>query len=141
MSAGRRRSPLGGRFELSLRHADHRALDLVQCVVAASNSCSLPAESQTLKVTIVTKVEIPNTFTPNADGINDTWFIKGLAGYPNCLVSIYNRNGQLIHRSRGYNVDWDGTTNGKNVPASTYYYVIDLQFQHQIMSGYVTVIK
>lgn len=115
--------------------------DLVKCVVAASNSCSLPAESQTLKVGIVSKVEIPNTFTPNADGINDTWFIKGLAGYPNCLVSIYNRLGQLMYRSKGYSADWDGRANGKDVPASTYYYVIDLQFQNKVMSGHVTVIK
>ena len=115
--------------------------DLVKCVVAPSNSCSLPAASQTLKVGIVSKVEIPNTFTPNADGINDTWFIKGLAGYPNCLVSVYNRLGQLMYRSKGYSADWDGRANGKDVPPSTYYYVIDLQFQNKVMSGYLTVIK
>jgi len=115
--------------------------DLVKFAIAASNSCSLPVESRTLKVNIVTRVEIPNTFTPNADGINDTWFIKGLSSYPDCLVSIYNRYGQLMYRSKGYSKDWDGSTNGKDVPASTYYYVIELMFQNKVMSGNITVIR
>ncbi|PJJ83119.1 T9SS type B sorting domain-containing protein [Mucilaginibacter auburnensis] len=115
--------------------------DEVRCVVAPANTCSLPAESQTLTIHLVDRVEIPNAFTPNADGINDTWFIKGLLGYPNCLVSVFDRNGQLLHRSKGYNTDWDGTTNGKSLPAATYYYVIDLNFQKKVMSGYVTILK
>jgi gliding motility-associated-like protein len=115
--------------------------DLVMCVILANNVCSLPAESPAIKVNLVSRIEIPNTFTPNADGINDTWFIKGLASYPDCLVCIYNRQGQLLYRSKGYSAQWDGRLNGKDVPPSTYYYVIDLHFKNKVMSGYVTLIK
>lgn len=70
---------------------------------------------------------IPNTFTPNGDGINDKWEIKNLTTYPNALLSIYNRNGQPVFQNRGGSTAWDGTYNGSPLPVGTYYYVIDLQ--------------
>jgi len=84
---------------------------------------------------------IPNIFSPNNDGIHDKWEISYLASYPGCIVDIYNRYGQLIHHSVGYDKPWDGTVNGKQVPVGTYYYVIDPKNGRQKMSGYVDVIR
>ena len=67
---------------------------------------------------------IPNAFSPNGDGINDTWVIKGLQGYPDSKVQIYNRWGQLVYNSRGYTSPWDGRYNGSPLPVGTFYYVI-----------------
>jgi gliding motility-associated-like protein len=85
--------------------------------------------------------EIPNVFTPNNDGINDTWQIKSLAGYADCDVEIFNRYGQLVYRSTGYNKPWDGTVNGKPVPAATYYYIINLKFGLKPFSGFVDIVR
>jgi|GEM_PF-481657 len=71
-----------------------------------------------------TSLRIPNAFSPNNDGINDRWQIAGLLGYPNCNVEIFDRYGQSLFRSIGYNNPWDGKRNSKDLPVGTYYYVI-----------------
>lgn len=85
--------------------------------------------------------KIHNTFTPNGDGVNDTWQIDGLQGYAGCTVFIYNRWGQLVFKSIGYSKPWDGTYKGKNLPFGTYYYVIDLKDNSPRISGNVTIVR
>jgi gliding motility-associated-like protein len=84
---------------------------------------------------------IPNTFTPNGDGINDTWNIKNLESYPNSSVNIFNRWGQKLYASIGYPVPWDGKYNGSSLPAGTYYYVIDPKNGHAAISGWVAIVR
>lgn len=82
------------------------------------------------EVTVVVRepINVPNTFTPNGDGINDVWIIGQIEQYPNCHITVYNRWGQRVFNSIGYGGDknWDGTSNIGKLPAATYYYVIDL---------------
>ena len=85
--------------------------------------------------------EIPNVFTPNKDGINDTWVIRYLERYAGCVVEIYNRYGQLVFRSIGYNKPWDGTYNGKEAPAGTYYYIVDPKNGRSRMAGFVDIVR
>ena len=84
---------------------------------------------------------IPNTFTPNGDGINDTWIINYIEYYPNATVNIFNRYGEKMLTSIGYGVPWDGTYKGVNVPAGTYYYIIDTKSGNRPLSGWVAVIR
>ena len=84
---------------------------------------------------------IPNAFTPNGDGINDTWVIDYIEYYPNTTVNIFNRYGEKILTSTGYGVPWDGTYKGVNVPAGTYYYIIDTKSGNKPISGWVAVIR
>ena len=84
---------------------------------------------------------IPNIFSPNGDGIHDTWVIQYLETYPGSTVDIFNRYGQKIYQSEGYSKPWDGTVNGKPVPIGTYYYIVNPKNGRKIMSGYVDVIR
>jgi len=84
---------------------------------------------------------IPNTFTPNGDGINDTWDIRYINAYSNCTVSVFTRYGQKVYSSLGYAVPWDGTYNGKLLPTGTYYYIIDLKNNLPLLSGWITLIR
>ncbi|MDE3235246.1 MAG: gliding motility-associated C-terminal domain-containing protein [Bacteroidota bacterium] len=84
---------------------------------------------------------IPNAFSPNGDGINDTWMIRYLNDYPGAKVSVFNRYGQLLFSATGYDVQWDGTYNGSPLPVGTYYYVINPGNGRQTMSGSVTIIR
>ncbi|HMG67543.1 MAG TPA: PKD domain-containing protein, partial [Chitinophagaceae bacterium] len=92
-------------------------------------------------VKVLKTPQIPNIFSPNHDGVHDTWEIPYLGSYPGCIVDVYNRYGQLIHHSVGYDKPWDGTVNGRVVPVGTYYYIIDPKNGRQKMSGYVDVIR
>jgi gliding motility-associated-like protein len=85
--------------------------------------------------------EIPNIFSPNGDGVHDTWLINYLDSYPGCTVQVFNRYGQQIFKSVGYATPWDGKINGKPVPVGTYYYIVDPKNGRKIMSGYVDIIQ
>lgn len=108
--------------------------------VADENGCT-GADTIAVKETICIPSRFPNTFTPNGDGINDTWDINGLRGFPQCTVFIYSRWGQLVFKSIGYPKPWDGRENGKDLPVGTYYYVIELKNGTPPLSGYVTIIR
>lgn len=84
---------------------------------------------------------IPNSFTPNGDGRNDVWMIENLYLYPDCTVRIFNRWGNLVFDSKGYNDPWDGTKAGNALPSDTYYYVIDINNGTTPKSGSVTIVR
>jgi len=92
-------------------------------------------------VKVLKPFKIPNTFTPNNDGINDRWLIPALNTYPGNHVQVFNRYGQLVFESSGYSEPWDGTMNGKSLPFGTYYYVIESGYGRKPITGYVTLIK
>jgi gliding motility-associated-like protein len=94
-----------------------------------------------VKVTVQENITIPNTFTPNGDGVNDTWDIKNLIDYSDCSVQIFNRWGQEVYQSKGYYNAWDGTYNGKPLPPGTYYYVIKLGNGTKPLGGWVALIR
>ncbi|MES2590169.1 MAG: gliding motility-associated C-terminal domain-containing protein [Bacteroidota bacterium] len=105
------------------------------------NGCFLSDE---VVITVDLNLKITNSFTPNEDGFNDSWEIPGLIEYPNCLVQIFNRWGQLVFTSTGYNEKkaWNGKINGKLADASVYYYTIDLRNGNDdLIKGSVTLIK
>ncbi|MEO6149658.1 MAG: gliding motility-associated C-terminal domain-containing protein, partial [Mucilaginibacter sp.] len=92
-------------------------------------------------VRVYKKIVITNTFTPNGDGINDTWQIKDLDTYPTSIVNIFNRAGQQVYHSIGYGRPWDGTYNGAALPSGTYYYVIDLKNKTPKRSGFIMLLR
>ena len=64
---------------------------------------------------------LPNTFTPNGDGLNDTFGVTGEAIKDFSLI-IYNRWGQKVFETDNANQRWDGTYNGINAPQGSYAY-------------------
>ena len=83
---------------------------------------------------------IPNGFTPNFDGTNDIWNIRGASNFPKIKVEVFNRWGTRIFSSKGYAKPWDGTYNGKELPAAVYYYIITLDKKTDY-SGSVTIFR
>jgi gliding motility-associated-like protein len=94
-----------------------------------------------IMVNVLKPIVVPNTFTPNGDGINDRWVIKELENYPGAQLNVFNRYGTILYRANGNYVPWDGNYNGQPVPFGTYYYLIDLGKYGQRMSGYIVVLR
>ena len=79
-----------------------------------------------------------NEFTPNNDGSNDVFRIDCIENYPNNKLEVYNRYGDLVYETRGYQNDWDGTANkgaiftNKPLPVGTYYYVLKVDGRGEV---------
>ena len=86
---------------------------------------------------------IPNAFTPNDDGKNDTWMIEKIADYPNASINVYDRWGRIVFKSdKGYANDWNGKDmKGRDLPMDSYYYVITFKKGEKPVAGYVTIIR
>lgn len=106
--------------------------------VTTAKGCSASA---TITVIVLKAPVVPNTFTPNNDGINDTWDIKYMSSYPDCTVDIFNRFGKKLYSSVGYTVPWDGKYNGADLPVGVYYYVINPKNGRSTISGSVTILR
>lgn len=94
-----------------------------------------------VQVFVYKNVNIPNAFSPNSDGINDTWEIKALDSYPGCRVKLFDRYGKIVLNSTNYSTPWDGTLNGRPLPGGVYYYIIDLNTDNRLIKGSVTLIR
>jgi gliding motility-associated-like protein len=111
-----------------------------QLEVVSSIGCGTALDEMTL--TVFENFRVPNTFTPNGDGFNDSWEIRLLQVFPNAAVEVYNTAGTLVFRSIGYPTPWDGKRQGRDLPAGTYYYTIDLKTEGlKKLAGYVTILR
>lgn len=73
--------------------------------------------------------EVSEAITPNGDGVNDTWFVENILNYPNSAVKVFNRLGQPVFETIGYQNDWRGNfkNNREVLPEGSYFFVIDLE--------------
>jgi gliding motility-associated-like protein len=107
--------------------------------VTSTENCGI--DSSKVFVRVYKHVEIPNSFSPNGDGVNDLWNIGALSTYPNSLLQVFNRYGQQVFQSIGYTQPWDGRYNGSPLPIGTYYYVLDLKNNTPKLSGWVMIVR
>ncbi|NPD47797.1 gliding motility-associated C-terminal domain-containing protein, partial [Lentimicrobium sp. S6] len=89
-------------------------------------------------------LDIPNGFSPNDDGINDYFVIQGIENYPNAIITIFNRWGNIVFEAEGgYDNSWSGknqfgiTVGGDELAVGTYFYVIDLHDGTKAIRGYI----
>jgi gliding motility-associated-like protein len=113
--------------------------DITYTLTVASSTCG--ASTSSVFVRVYQKITIPNTFSPNGDGVNDVWNIDALITYPGSIIQVFDRYGQVVYQSTGYAKPWDGTSNGKPAAAGTYYYIIDLKNNTPKLSGWVLLVR
>lgn len=111
---------------------------LYTITVNTAQGCTAKAS---LLVTVIKNPIIPNTFSPNGDGINDVWNIPYLNSFPNVSVQIFDRYGRQVYKSIGYSTAWDGKVGGKGLPVGTYYYIINPEGGRKPISGSVTILR
>lgn len=95
------------------------------------------AWSNTVDLAFEHALTIPNIFTPNGDGRNDTFFIPELRLYPDNSLLIFNRWGRQVYEQQGYRGDWSAST----VAGGTYYYLLRVPRLNASYKGWVEVMK
>lgn len=88
----------------------------------------------------VTIPYIPNFISPNGDGINDTWTVRGFHTSFDCSVKIFDRYGKIFVDSKPQTLNaftWDGKYKGDVVPSSDYWYIITAKDENQVVIKYV----
>jgi gliding motility-associated-like protein len=106
--------------------------------VTSVDGCTAADE---VNVAVLKAPVIPNTFTPNNDGVNDVWNILNLDSYPTVTVEIFNRYGAQVYYSKGYSIPWDGRYKGAELPVGTYYYIITPGSGRDKVAGPITIIR
>ncbi|WP_396191598.1 T9SS type B sorting domain-containing protein [Flavobacterium sp.] len=86
-------------------------------------------------------ISIPLFFTPNGDGINDNWIIKGLTHYPNAKVGIFDRYGKLIIQLTATKFFWDGTYNGQQLISDDYWFTLKIDDTTPEVKGHFSMIR
>ncbi len=87
-----------------------------------------------------------NEFSPNGDGSNDYFWIDCIEQYPSNVLKIYNRYGNLVFETSGYENDWDGTANKGSIrhdrlPVGTYFYVLELEENNTVKKGWLYLMR
>jgi gliding motility-associated-like protein len=109
--------------------------------VKATSTSGCEVDGQT-RVNVINKLYPAQIFSPNGDGANETWEIRNIEEFPNALVTVYNRWGSPVFKSKNYGNTWNGTLDGNPLPIATYYYVIDMTlYGKNQVTGSVTIIR
>lgn len=91
-----------------------------EVTISDANGCN----SSVISIPIIL-INSPKFFTPNGDGYNDSWGIKGFQNQNNPKIYIFNRYGKLLKELNQIGDTWDGNYNGQPLPADDYWFVIN----------------
>ena len=126
-----------GDFEYSIDgiiFQDSNVFDVFQgglytAYVREKNNCGKDSKEFVVLIT-------PDFFTPNSDGYNDVWTIKGLENFPKAEIKIYDRFGKFITTINANKNSWDGTINTKPLPADDYWFEFKIDDEKPTRKGH-----
>ena len=108
---------------------------LYNVTVIDTNGCRATAS---ITLTEPFMLEMPQGFSPNNDGKNDFFVVHGIEAYPDNVITIYNRWGNIIYSKNGYKNEWDGNSNsGQALPDATYFVILEINKKEIVKKGFV----
>ncbi|MFB2119719.1 gliding motility-associated C-terminal domain-containing protein [Parapedobacter sp. 2B3] len=120
--------------------ASNEGMAMQLAIVTSTEPDSNPDDNEAAATVEVVALKIPNGFTPNGDGLNDLFEIRGLEFYPENRLLIFNRWGNEVYSVKTYKNDWDGA----DLNEGTYYYIFELRLHSghwQTFKGFVTIVR
>ncbi|MEO1099263.1 MAG: T9SS type B sorting domain-containing protein, partial [Bacteroidota bacterium] len=126
-------SPVTGEADLSTKRID---------IVLDDGEAESDIFSRSIIISeVFPELDIVNAFTPNNDGVNDTWDFVNLQFYTKINISVFDRDGLLVFECNEQDCEWDGTYNSSALPADSYFYTIDLNDGKREYKGVVAILK
>lgn len=107
-----------------------------------NGTCGATADSMLVFIKDCLTIRVPDAFSPNGDGVNDTFVIPNIESYPENRFQVFNRWGNKVLDRSPYVNNWDGESQfgamfGEKLPESTYYYVLDLGDGSDAYTGFI----
>ncbi|MEX1132711.1 MAG: gliding motility-associated C-terminal domain-containing protein, partial [Flavobacteriales bacterium] len=107
-----------------------------------NGTCGATADSMLVFIKDCLTIRVPDAFSPNGDGVNDTFVIPNIESYPENNFQVFNRWGNKVLDRSPYVNNWDGESQfgamfGEKLPESTYYYVLDLGDGSDAYTGFI----
>ena len=117
---------------------DNEGSFTVQLIAISDSGC---VDTLLIPVNLFFGPDVPNTFSPNGDGVNDVFSLTLSEEYTNNLsIEIFNRWGKQIYKKDDYLNNWDGKgKNGKLVQPDTYYYILSYK-NKKVWAGWLRMI-
>ena len=84
---------------------------------------------------------VNNSFSPNGDGVNDSWGVPGIRFFEGARISVYDNVGSRLFYTESPDLGWDGTFNGKQLPVGTYFWTIEIRETGEMRRGMLNVIR
>jgi len=104
-------------------------------VVVDTNGCKASAS---IVLTEPYVLQMPQGYSPNNDTKNDLFVIRGIEAYPDNVLTIYNRWGNIVYSKKGYLNEWDGhSNNGQELPNATYFAILEVNKGEIVLKGFV----
>ncbi len=97
--------------------------DVTLTIIAASGCVDTAKTSLEIDGFQILPPRLPNTFSPNGDGLNDVYIVRG-GPFTELEFSIYDGWGRMIFKSIDQEIGWDGTEGGKQSPVGAYVYTV-----------------
>jgi gliding motility-associated-like protein len=112
--------------------------------VSDGKAMNTPATRQLIFENLL-PLDIPSAFTPNNDMANDTWKITSGQDYTegSALIRVYDKKGNVVFQTDGFDDEWDGQLNGRPLPADVYFYTIDVSLPDRKVNrkGIVSILR
>lgn len=106
-------------------------------IITDTNGCRISRE---ILLTQPLVLEMPEGISPNEDGKNDFFVVHGIESYPDNVLTIYNRWGNIVYKESGYINDWQGeNNNGELLPDATYFAILEINKGDIVLKGYVEI--
>jgi gliding motility-associated-like protein len=90
---------------------------------------------------VFSELVVPNTFTPNGDGSNDTWGVPALRFFEEVRLQIYDRGGLLVFSTENPDIRWDGRLKGKELPIGAYFWAISVKETGEFRKGVLNLLR
>jgi gliding motility-associated-like protein len=106
-------------------------------VVTDEHGCAI---SGSITLTEPFDLAMPTGITPNNDGSNDFFVVKGIEAYTDNVLTIYNRWGNIVYKKENYFNEWYGTnSSGEELPEATYFAILEINGRAIVLNGYVEI--
>lgn len=131
------------RRDTIVRHFYNATGNFNTCLIVTNQYGCTDTVCTVIAARVIPALDVPNAFTPNADGVNDKVYVRGFA-IGKMVWRIYNRWGQLVFTTTNRFEGWDGKFKGVLQPQEVYTYTLDLEFTDgtkAIKTGDITLLR